>query len=219
MKVVFFAAKLSLIFSMLFLVACSTGKIVKTYEGDKLLVEQVAVLTAPENIVVLSINGKRVKNYLLSDLNVNYGLKPGENLVVFQYESIWAKTIRENKDAPRSEKVVSEPIEVLIDAKAGESLNFKFQSGSNVREARALAETFEAEVVDSKFIVIAQSAKVGTFAANKATAKLAEEKIAKEKNKALSGSSDLSSLEALKVLWGVATADEKKVFLVWAFQE
>jgi len=122
MKVSFFTAKLLLILSVLFLVACSTGKIVKTYDGDELLTEELAVLTAPENIVVLSINGKKMKKYLLSDLNVNYGLKPGENLVVFQHKSVWAKAVRENRDAPRSETVVSEPKEVLVLAKAGERL-------------------------------------------------------------------------------------------------
>lgn len=219
MKLGLFATKSLLILSVLFLVACSTGKIVKTYAGDELLVEQLAVLTAPENIVVLSINGKRVKNYLLSDLNVNYGLKPGENLVVFKHESVWAKTVRENRDAPRSEKVVSEPKEVLIDAKAGESLNFKFQTGNNLREARALAAAFEAEVLDSKFNVVAQSAKVGTLEASKAKAALAEEQLAKEKIKALPETSDVASLDALKVLWGAASAAEKKTFLAWAFQE
>jgi len=206
MKEGFFTAKFSLILSVLFLSACSTGEIVKAYDGDELLVEQLAVLTAPENIVVLSINGNKMKNYLLSGINVSYGLKPGENLVVFQYESVWAKAIREDKDAPRSVKISSEPREVLVNAKAGEHLNFKFLNGSNVREARALAEAFTAEVIDSKFNVVAQSAEVGVYAASNVKTKLAK-------------TSDLQTLDALKVLWGTATADEKKSFLAWAFQK
>jgi len=209
MKVSFFTAKLLLILSVLFLVACSTGKIVKTYDGDELLTEELAVLTAPENIVVLSINGKKMKKYLLSDLNVNYGLKPGENLVVFQHKSVWAKAVRENRDAPRSETVVSEPKEVLVLAKAGERLNFKFQNGNNLREAKAFAEIFEAEVIDSKSNTIAQSAEVGTYAiAN-----------AEEKLTSLPETSNLQTLDALKVLWKTTSADEKKAFLAWAFQK
>jgi len=219
MKVSFFTAKLLLMFSALFLVACTTGKIVKTYEGDELLEEQLAVLTAPENIVVLSINGKRVKSYLLSDINVRYGLKPGENLVVFQHESVWAKAIREDKDAPRSVKITSEPKEVLVYAKAGEKLNFRFKNGVNIREAKALAEVFEAEVIDSEFNGVAQAAEVGTYERTKTEARLAEEKLAKEKYKTLSDASELQTIDALKVLWGVATVDEKKTFLAWAFQK
>jgi len=206
MKEGFFTAKFLLVLSVLFLSACSTGKIVKAYDGDELLVEQLAVLTAPENIVVLSINGNKMKDYLLSDTNVSYGLKPGENLVVFQYESVWAKAIREDKDAPRSVKVLSEPKEVLVNARAGEHLNFNFLKGRDVREARTLAETFTAEVIDSKLKVVAQSADVGVYAASNVKAKLAK-------------TSDLQTLDALKVLWGAATADEKKSFLAWAFQK
>jgi uncharacterized protein YccT (UPF0319 family) len=209
MEVRFVVAKGLLILSMLFLMACSTGKIVKTYEGDALSAEQLTVLIAPENIVVLSVNGNRVKRYLLSDLNVSYGLKPGENLVVFQYESVWAKTIREDKDAPRSVKITSEPKEVLIDAKAGEKLHFRFKDSENVREARALSEVFEAELIDSKLNVIAQSTNVGSHENHKA----------EEKNIAQTQTSDLATVDALKVLWGAASAEEKKTFLSWAFQK
>lgn len=210
MKVSFFAARLLLVLSALLLAACSTGKIVKAYDGDELLAEQLAVLTAPEGIAVLSINGKKLKKYLLDDINVNYGLKPGENLVVFQYGSVWAKAVREDKDAPRSEKVTSEPKEVLIDAKAGEKLNFRFKSGSNAREAKVLAAKFEAEVVDSKLNTVARSAEVGTYVASNAKVSLAEEK---------PETSGLQTLDALKVLWKAATAEEKKTFLAWAFQK
>jgi len=214
MRVGFFTARLGVILSILFIVACSSGRIVKTYEGDTLAAMQLSVLTAPENIVVLSINGKAVTNYLLSDIEVNYGLKPGENLVVFQYESIWGKAMRGNEDAPRAEKIVSDSKEVLIHAKAGEQLNFRFKVVQNVREAKSLASVFEAEIIDSQLNVVAVSTEAGVYEALKA-----KEKIAMEKNKVLPETSNLQALDALKVLWKSANADEKKSFLVWAFQK
>ncbi|MFT7372238.1 MAG: hypothetical protein ACI9T9_000920 [Oleiphilaceae bacterium] len=219
MKVSYFIAKLSLILSVLFLAACSTGKIVKTYEGDALLVEQLAVLTAPENIVVLSINGNRVKSYLLSDINVRYGLKPGKNLVVFQYESVWAKAVREDKDAPRSETIMSEPKEVLVNAKAGEQLNFRFKNIDNVRDAKVLAAAFEAELVDANLNVVVQSVDAGSHEASNAEAAAIEQKLVQENTKTSPEASSLQTLDALKVLWVTATADEKKTFLSWAFQK
>jgi len=217
MRVSFFTAKLMLVFSILFLVACSSGRIVKTYEGDVLAKEQLSVLTAPENIVVLSINEKKVKNYLLSDIEVNYGLKPGKNLVVFQYESIWGKAVR-GDDAPRSEKVVSEPKEVLIDAKAGEHLNFRFKKAGSVREARLLAVAFEAEVIDAESNALSVSTELGVYEASRVKER---EKIASQVKQVetLPVTTNLQALEALKVLWGSASAEEKKTFLVWAFQK
>ena len=217
MKVSFFTAKLMLVFSVLFLVACSNGRILKTYEGDVLAKEQLSVLTAPENIVVLSINEKKVKNYLLSDIEVNYGLKPGKNLVVFQYESVWGKAAR-GDDAPRSEKVVSEPKEVLIDAKAGEQLNFRFKKAGSVREARLLAVAFEAEVIDAESNALSVSTELGVYEASRV--KERENIVSQVKQvETLPVTTNLQALEALKVLWGSASAEEKKTFLVWAFQK
>lgn len=214
MKASLFSVKLLLVLSVLFLVGCSSGKIVKSYEGEELTVEQLAVLTAPENIVVLSINGKKVKRYLLSDLNVRYGLKPGKNIIVFQHESVWAKAIREEQDAPRSVKVTSEPKEVLLNVKAGEKLTFSFKNGANIREAKILAKAFQADVVDSGLNIVAQSAALGTYQET-SNGKLSAEKI----TQSLAGTAELQTLDALKVLWETATTNEKKAFLAWAFQK
>src|SRR5690606_37420620 len=62
--------------------ACSSNKLVKTYPGELLPEQSVGVLTAPESITVLSVNGSPVTQYLLSNLEVRYALKEGENLVV-----------------------------------------------------------------------------------------------------------------------------------------
>ena len=79
------------------LLGCTSDKIVKTYDGKILAKDEVAVLTAPQNITLLSVNGKEVQQYLLSNLDVNYALKAGENLVVFKYESIWSKAKRDEE--------------------------------------------------------------------------------------------------------------------------
>jgi len=218
MKVSFFTAKLMLVFSVLFLVACSNGRILKTYEGDVLAKEQLSVLTAPENIVVLSINEKAVKTYLLSDIEVNYGLKPGKNLVVFQYESVWGKVMR-GDDTPRSEKIVSKPKEVLIDAKAGEQLNFRFKKADNVREARLLAAAFEAEVIDAQSNALSVSTELGVYEAGRKARENLESQAEAKQTGALPDTANLQALDALKVLWRSANAEEKKAFLVWAFQK
>lgn len=198
-----------LIVASLFLGACSSGKLVKTYEGDAMPDSQVATLTAGENIVLLSVNGQRVPDYLLSSISVNYGLKPGKNVVVFQYESVWAQAKR-GEDGRSSEAVESERREVELDVAAGDKLTFRYGTASNIREAQALAATFEAEVTDQHGRVVAASrdvtvAKPTTFA----------ESGGGFTGKATSG---LPAIEAIKVLWEDLSADEKKDFLKWAFQ-
>lgn len=198
----------------LVLFGCASDKIVKTYKGKVLAKDDIAVLTAPENITLLSVNGHDVQQYLLSNLSVNYGLKEGENLVVFKYESIWSKAKRDEETGSRVDVVESEPLEVLILAKPGAKYNFNVEPASNVREAKILASNFVAQVVDENEKLITESVALNTY--QKAKVALVQEQ--KEKVLASDGLVSVSVIEQLKLLWPSATAEEKKAFLVWVFQ-
>lgn len=209
---------LSVLFISLVVVACSSGTIVKTYEGDSMAKEQVAVLTAPENISLISVNGKKVPKYLLSSINVNYGLKPGTNVVVFGYESVWAIPGK-TEDGQRSELAESGPKEVVIDAVAGAQYNFQFTEAENIREARELAQNFKAEIVDANKTIVASSTDTGVYAPPvEKSANAILSRVAADSGSADDSSNKLPTLEGLKVLWKNASADDKKEFLKWAFE-
>lgn len=203
---------------------CSSNKIVKTYSGSTLPNQAISILTAPENITLLSVNEQAVPQYLLSNLDVNYGLKAGDNLIVFKYESIWSKTKRDEETGVRVETVESEPLSVVIPAKAGERYSFNFMSANNVREAREMAAHFVAQVVDEKQNLITESVLFSDY--QKTVADQQSKEKALELNEAVAekitldqGSNNLSILERLKLIWPTASADEKKAFLVWVFQK
>lgn len=214
------------------LIACSSGTIVKTYEGETLLKEQIAILNAPEYITLVSVNGRDVPRYLLSSIDVNYGLKPGLNVVVFEYESVWA-VARSGADEPRSERVSSGKKEVVIDASVGEKYTFKFDQAENIRDAKAMAGNFSASIVNQKDEVVASSAALGSYqpvvqasnssnqaqsAATVDGASVATPLASTAPVTATGASSSLPPVEGMKVLWNSATAEEKKAFLKWAFQ-
>jgi len=198
----------------LFLTACSSNKLIKAYEGDALPKDKVATLTAGENIALLSVNGKTVPDYLLTNISVNYGLVPGDNTLVFQYESVWAKA-KLGQDSPRSEAVASEPRQLLVNVSAGDRLSFRYPQAGNIREAKALASTFEAEVVNQKGAVLGRSSDV-----------VIEQIQVADTYSSAGGSyvsvasldDGLPAIEAMKLLWEKLSAEEKKVFLKWAFQ-
>jgi len=206
---------LSLIALALTMVACSSGKVVKTYEGDALPSNALATLTAGENLVLISVNDKPVPEYLLSNIEVNYGLKPGKNKVVFQYESVWARA-RVGEDGERSELVLSKQREVDIDAKPGAKLSFRYPEADNVREARALAASFDAEVVNKAGKVVARSHDVTKVQADEMPASLTAS--AGAVSDAPVAGPALPASEAIRVLWGKMTREEQKQFLQWAFQ-
>jgi uncharacterized protein YccT (UPF0319 family) len=217
-----FCLRALMLFMSLILFGCASDRVVKTYEGDVLSEETIAVLTAPENITLLSVNGIEVQQYLLSNIEVNYGLKAGENLVVFKYESVWAKAKKDQETGPYVDVVESEPLEVLIKAKPGAKYNFSFLPPNNVREAKEFALAFEVTVVDDQKNLISEPVSLNTY-------KIAKEQILQEEQALLLGkeAERLASLKSgggviidqLKAIWPSASADEKKEFLVWVFQK
>jgi len=220
-----FSLKALMLFMSLVLFGCASGKIVKTYEGNVLSENEIAVLTAPENITILSVNGVEVQDYLLSNIDVNYGLKAGENLIVFKYESIWSKAKKDQETGARVDVVESEPMEVLFSAKPGEKYNFSFLPASNVREAKELSSTFVAQIVNKNNDLIVESVALNTH--KKAIDKMLpkEQSLLKERQLEATVASPrsvstegASVIDQLKMIWPSASADEKKAFLVWVFQ-
>jgi len=207
---------------MLMVSACST-KVVKTYEGDQLSVDQQAILTAGANIQVASVNGVKQKEYMLSQLDTRYGLKPGKHNVVFYYTSVWARS-KVGPEGERSELVESEPRFVEFEVQQGQSVSFDFSSVDNVRDAKVLAENFEASIVDEQGKVLGVSsvydAQVHATAtksegASRSAAQSAEQPLA---DNTAAAERALPALDGLKVLWEKASAEDKKSFLKWAFK-
>lgn len=209
--------RLLMVVLLLPLVACSSGKLVPTYEGERLASSELATLTVGENIALIRVNGKRVPEYLLSNISVNYGLKPGSNTLVFQYESVWAIP-RADEDAPRSEAVSSELREVVVDVKAGQQLSFSYSQAGSIREARALADNFEASVVDQHGSVLGRSGDVTPKPVVQQVA-LAPGATAPTQSAAfVNNAPALPAADAIKVLWQKMSREEQKAFLQWAFQ-
>ena len=204
-----------LLFMVVLMSACS-GKPVKTYEGARLPEGDVALLLAGDNIEVTKVDGKEMKKYLLSEIDTTYALTPGKHRIVFNYKSVWAVAPRGPEDA-RSELVESPAQVVEVEVKAGDRLSFEFDEVGDVREARAFAERFTANVVDNQGKIIASS----DLYREATEQQLAEQAVA-QANVASEGgvskAAGLPALEAMKVIWEGASLEDKKAFLKWAYQ-
>jgi uncharacterized protein YccT (UPF0319 family) len=214
-------ARITMLVLLALIVSACSSKIVKTYEGETLTLKDVSILVAGETIEIVSVNGKAMTKYLLKNLETSYGLKPGLNKVVFKYAEVWAKAPRGDEDA-RSELVASGPQLVEFEAAPGEAYRFEYDRVEDVRESRILAASFTASVVDQSNAVVGLS---GIYDAE-AVAAAEAETVAAVGASALTTSgaamasqgNKLPTLDAMKVLWEKASADDKKTFLKWAFQ-
>jgi uncharacterized protein YccT (UPF0319 family) len=145
------------VLSLVFLVGCSSTSLVKTYDGPAVDVSRSAILSVADGIEIISVNGKKVKSYLLPQLDINYQILPGENSVVFTHETLWAKPGKKEDGGSNSELVVTKPMQVSFSAKAGEVYHFTFGQPETRAEAYDFAKTFKATLVDSSEGFIAES--------------------------------------------------------------
>lgn len=201
---------------------------VQTWEGEA--TGEVAVLKAPSSVKVREVNGRKVGNFLMDDLAIDYELLSGENTVVFTHKTIWAKSgvVRDGESAVHV--VESAPQQVVIDARPGEVYRFDVPEMANRREAQQFAANFSAELVTDDGGVVARSepfkgyprkqeaAQPSTGDSNGQAAVVTGQPTgAPATGGQGQGDSRVNTLDALKVLWERASGDEKREFLRWAF--
>lgn len=194
----------------LVLSACASSVYrVETWQGNPEEAAQAAVLKAPGEIQVKSVNGRAVTNYLLEDLALDYALLPGENQVVFTYKTIWANPgIVENGES-KVFTVESDPQVVTFEAQPNEVYSFDFKKPRRRAEAEAMMPGFRASLLDSSGQLVAVSEKWEP--PRQTRAPLPQRSYTPSDNAG-------SPLEQLKAIWGTASEEEKRAFLRWAFE-
>lgn len=201
---------------------------VQTWEGEA--TGEAAVLKAPSSVKVREVNGRKVGNFLMDDLAIDYELLPGTNTVVFTHKTIWAKSsvIRDGESAVHV--VESAPQQFVVDTRPGEVYRFDVPKMANRREAEQFSANFSAELVTEDGSVVARSEPFEGYprqqVAGQPSAGGSGNQAAVVTGRPMGtpltggqgqGDSRVDTLDALKVLWERASGDEKREFLRWAF--
>ncbi|SDX36376.1 DUF2057 family protein [Marinobacter mobilis] len=198
---------------------CSSSfKRIQTWDGSAVDESQLAILKAPGQIEVIEVNGNEVGNYLMDDLALDYELLPGQNVVVFQYKTIWGKATVVERGESKVNVVESGRQQFVVDARAGEEYRFSLPEPQNQREAEAMMANFRAQLVDRSGRVVASSEAYREPVAAPTPAVTTAGVVATSPAVPVAPAGDLNALDGLKVLWERANADEKREFLRWAFQ-
>lgn len=205
--------KLAALMMSVLLVGCaSSATRINTWEGSPQGAGDPAILTAPGPVQVMSVNGKTMTTYLIGDLQLDYGLLPGENEVVFTYKTIWARADGSKGGESRVQTVESKPQVARFTAEAGANYRFAFDEPSNRREAETMMDSFSADIVTADGQVVASSTEWdgnSALAAPRAPASGATTSGAERGD---------DTLGQLKAIWAEATEEEKRTFLRWAFE-
>lgn len=208
--------KLAALMMSVVLVGCaSSAARINAWEGNPQAAANPAVLTAPGEIQVSSVNGQNMTTYLIDDLKLDYGLLPGKTEVIFTYKTIWAKSgVVENGES-KVHIVESKPQVARFSAEAGTTYSFDYEKPSNYRDAKAMMDDFSANIVTNDGEVVATSSEWdGESAFVEARTPIPASSGGYQGSSNATG----STLEQLKAIWADATEEEKRSFLRWAFE-
>lgn len=186
---------------------------IDTWQGDPAAAQNPAVLKTPGEIQVVTVNGQKMTNFLISDLALDYGLLPGQNDVVFTYRTIWARTGVVRDGESKVHTVESERLRVSFDAQPGAVYQFQFDRPSSRQQAEAMMEKFSAAIVSDTGEVAGRSEVWdGKAMADAPRTPLSPSASADEAG--VAG----TPLDRLKSVWSEASEEEKRTFLRWAFE-
>ncbi|WP_239985867.1 DUF2057 family protein [Marinobacter salexigens] len=195
------------------LAGCSSAVTkLETWDGDPGTAVNAATLKAPGEITVSHVNGRKMTNYLMDDLALDYALLPGENEVVFTYKTIWAKSGVVRNGESKVHIVESKPQVVRFEASPNAIYQFDYDKPTSRRQAEEVIPEFSAAVVGADGQTLARS----TNWSPEDSARSARTPLpAGQSGEANDG---VTSLDRLKAVWETATDEEKKAFLRWAFE-
>lgn len=130
-------------------VACSSGpeRIYDLYDSpENYTPSNVVSLYVPSDVYLAAVNGESVKwiGRLLKDKDMHYRIQEGDHELVLYYRDVW--TVRDED----IEAVRSQPTKVRFAAKQGHSYRITFKQPGDITEARKLADSFKARVVENQ---------------------------------------------------------------------
>ncbi|MDY6816014.1 MAG: DUF2057 family protein [Pseudomonadota bacterium] len=184
---------------------------VETWDGSPVNAGDAATLKAPGGIQVASVNGRSVTNFMMDDLALDFALLPGQNEVVFNYKTIWARSgVVENGES-KVHVIESKPQVVRFEAEPGAVYRFVFDKPSSRVEAERMIETFSATIVNESGHEVAQSEDYDPRESVAARTPIPSAG-------GSAGNSGGTALGQLKSIWATASEEEKRAFLRWAFE-
>ena len=205
---------LAVLISVVMVGCASTVARVDTWEGQLPATTKPAVLQAPGEIQVISVNGRNMTNFLIEDLALDYGLLPGENEVVFRYKTIWAKAGVVRNGESKVHVIESSNQVARFTASPDAVYGFEFDKPASRQEAETMMESFSAKIVAGNGTVVAVSEEWD------GQSRLTDSRTPVPASGVESTGlpQEGGTLEKLKAIWADASDEDKKAFLRWAFE-
>lgn len=190
------------------LTGCAASGPLKTYEGPARAATETAIVTAPEQIEVMSIDGREPPpNFLRSQTQL--ALLPGEHVLSLRYVELFQLTA-DDHDVVRSRQAA-----LRFSARAGGRYRLELPPGKmNHEAAQEFAKAPSFKLVSAQDDVVTESTPIKSYA---------EASLIDTIGKAFESQGEperpVTNLDLLKDVWGRSSEDEKKAFRSWLDQQ
>lgn len=191
------------------LAACATSKgPLKTYEGPVRSNAELVLISVPEEIEVMAIDGQEPPPSFLKS-KVQLALLPGEHVFSLRYVELFQITV-DNHEVMRSKQAA-----LRFNAVAGSEYRLVAPAQKNIDEARKFSKNPQFSLVN---------AKDGSSTNSTAIKSMAEASLIDTISKAFSGNGEEvtkqpTNLDLLKDVWGRTTPEEQAGFRAWLNQQ
>lgn len=202
------------------LVGCQSHQQVKLYEGEARPTSELLIVSVPETLELMSINGQSPdglgKRLISGDQQLQ--LLPGSYQLVAFYKDVWTPV-----GASTHEVVRSQPVIFDLQGAAGSQFALEYLLPQNYPEASALAGDFHGwsrnlasgEKQPSRASGLSRPSLFNRTAEPAAVAPLAAPAAASTAAQPAAVAAESTYLELLKAYWSQASQDERRTFLRW----
>ena len=197
--------------------ACTTNRVVKLYEGPERPVTDIAVLTMPVQLDIVTINDRQVQgvNAMFSMTDKELHVEPGRYRIAAQYRDVW------DKSASTHEVVRSNPVIFTVEAEAGQHYRLDYEHPETLEDAREMVRDFQGwtentatgERTATTPSGITTRGVAGITTVQPERTETPATAIAPEARDESASEGDY--LDMLKAYWSQATEEERRQFLRW----
>ena len=192
---------------VMLLAACASSGPVRLYEGAERPDTEVATISVPEQIQVMSVDGQERAGGLLERNQIMTAL-PGEHVFSLRYVELFQINSEEH------EVVRSRQSALRFTAEAGREYRVEMEKQGNLDAARKFAKDPKFRLVDVNSGAVTESTAIKSYA----EASLVDT-ISKAFDSAENKAQGPTHLDLLKDVWGRASPEDRAGFKAWLDQQ
>lgn len=201
-----YTQRAALLLAIMGLTACATQGPIKAYEGQTRAPNELALLSIPEQVEVMAVDGHEPPPSFLKS-NVELNMLPGEHVLSLRYVELFQLGSDEH-DVVRSKQAA-----LRFTAVAGTAYTLQAPKQLNHAAAKAFAKDPHFTVLDKQSGAITESTAIKSYA----EASLMDS-ISKAFSDSQAAASTVTNLDLLKDVWARTSSEERSAFRAWLDQ-